>query len=41
MYDKMNIIFNKHLHSELRKISRETDCIFGIQMTLEMGYYFA
>jgi len=41
MYDEMNIIFNKHLHSELRKISRETDCIFGIQMTLEMGCYFA
>jgi len=34
-------MFNRHLHSELRRISRETDSIFGIQMTLEMGCYFA
>ncbi|KAL6438840.1 hypothetical protein ACFW04_003727 [Cataglyphis niger] len=30
-----------HLHLELRKISRKIDSIFGIQMTLEIGCYFA
>ncbi|XP_067207074.1 uncharacterized protein [Linepithema humile] len=30
-----------HLHSELRKVFREVDSIFGIRMTLEMGCYFA
>ncbi|XP_067207670.1 uncharacterized protein [Linepithema humile] len=28
------------LHLELRKISRELDSIFGVQMTFKMGYYF-
>ncbi|XP_029665568.1 uncharacterized protein LOC115236968 [Formica exsecta] len=30
-----------HLHLELCKISREIDCIFGVQMTIKMGSYFA
>ncbi|XP_011868455.1 PREDICTED: uncharacterized protein LOC105562322 [Vollenhovia emeryi] len=37
-YNKIWIVM--HLHSELRKISRKIDTIFGIQMTLEMGCYF-
>ncbi|XP_072754392.1 uncharacterized protein [Anoplolepis gracilipes] len=30
-----------YLHLELRKISRKIDLIFGTQMTIEMGCYFA
>ncbi|XP_072754253.1 uncharacterized protein [Anoplolepis gracilipes] len=30
-----------HLHLELRKISRKINLIFGTQMTIEMGCYFA
>ncbi|XP_070172339.1 uncharacterized protein [Polyergus mexicanus] len=30
-----------HLYLELRKISRKIDLIFGSQMTIEMGNYFA
>ncbi|XP_024879633.1 uncharacterized protein LOC112459649 [Temnothorax curvispinosus] len=36
--NKMWIVM--HLHSELCKISRKMDSIFGTQMTLEMGCYF-
>ncbi|XP_032682002.1 uncharacterized protein LOC116849190 [Odontomachus brunneus] len=30
-----------HLHLDLRKISRELNSIFGLQMTIKMGTYFA
>jgi len=40
-HDKLIRRLHRHLHSELRKISRKIDLIFGTQMTMEMGCYFA
>jgi len=39
--DKLISCLHRHLHLELRKISRKIDLIFGTQMTMEMGCYFA
>lgn len=41
-YAQSNLIlcFRRHLHLELRRISRELNSIFGLQMTVKMGSYF-
>lgn len=42
MYAQNNLIscFCRHVHLELRRISREFNMMFGLQMTVKMGSYF-
>lgn len=35
-----NIFFNRHLHLELSRLTRELNLIFTVQMTIEMISYF-